>query len=547
MKTLLTTGWMAVLAAVPAARFLSPEPAPIVAPLGGFIGVYLDVTSEGLTISGIVPGSPAAAAGLSEGDRIVSLGDQEIASQGGLSGLLAEREAGDRIELGIVRDATALLGAAPDGDRGWLGVNLGGDGLTITSVTGGSAAADAGLQSGDRMLAIDGEAIDDFDELASRIGSAGPGTEIVVRVQRQVGLTLGTTPDERASDAPAPAEPKEPAKPEHPEHPEHPKHPKHPKHPAPPAHGPGFLGVELSSNGGGARIEAIVPDSPAQRAGLGEGDVILRIGAAPISSVEDVARAVAQAGAGAQVEIDILSHADGAESFQQVRAKLAARPGDARDPRPRPDAPEAPDADDARRAAEMEAIEARMRAIEGEMKKLTEEYERSMRRLHEELGKLGSRLGEMHSDAGAAFDRDYGLMDRLEDGALAARAGAKVLAHNLRADASELAHTVRMQSAEARERAVELAHEARTRAADLAARARDEAMVKAREAREIAAELATQAGAVAVDAGERAVEVADEARQRIADTLNDEVRTELQDLRAELETLRRRLAEKKQD
>ena len=519
LKAVLISGWIAALAAVPAARFLSSEPSPILALPDGFIGVFLDVTDGGLTVTGVVPGSPAQQAGLGGGDRILALNGQAVATQPQLASLLEGLAVGDEIELTVARDVTALLGASPNGDeRGWLGVNLDEEGLTITSTEKGSAAREAGLAGGDRVLAIGGEPVASYEVLAERVGGAGAGTEIELSVRRDLSLRLGAKPS-----ASSPAEPTPPTP------------------PAEPA-APGFLGVELTTDGGGARVLEVVPDSPAAHAGLKSGDVILRIGSAPIASLEDVAQAVLAAGAGATVEIDFMSHSEGDESFRQAHATLARHPsGSARERRERVE----------RSAAETNEIEVRMRMIELEMKQLSAEYERSMLQLRKELEKLGSRLGDAHSSVHDAAPT-YGWRERLEDSALVARVGARQLARQAHVRATNLARQAKRSTIIASQRATEIAQVAKVRATELAEQARAVAAEGAQLAHEQVTELAalardtaTEACDVAVEtsveAGEAVVEVADDARQEIADKLNGDVREQLGDLRAELEALRRQL------
>ncbi|HFC53123.1 MAG TPA: PDZ domain-containing protein, partial [Gammaproteobacteria bacterium] len=70
------------------------------------LGTVPDFTHQGrgVRLEGVVPGSPAAAAGLREGDLILRIDGEEIPDLKGLSDLLKILEPGDRIEITYLRD-----------------------------------------------------------------------------------------------------------------------------------------------------------------------------------------------------------------------------------------------------------------------------------------------------------------------------------------------------------------------------------------------------------------------------------------------------------
>jgi len=93
-----------------------PNPGGSLDPFGGQNG---STGSGGALVSGVVPGGPAAGAGLAEGDVITSLGGQRVTSASGLTRLIQRYEPGDRVEVGwtdgtgSTHTATVTLGTGP--------------------------------------------------------------------------------------------------------------------------------------------------------------------------------------------------------------------------------------------------------------------------------------------------------------------------------------------------------------------------------------------------------------------------------------------------
>jgi hypothetical protein len=110
--------------------------------------------------------------------------------------VLARLKHVQRIDLygtGIPDDAAARLATAlPDAvidvrKGGRLGVSslaFGGP-CEITNVQPGSAAAKAGVQPGDVVVAVDGEPIASFDALTQRVSRRGPGDTLTLSIARQ--------------------------------------------------------------------------------------------------------------------------------------------------------------------------------------------------------------------------------------------------------------------------------------------------------------------------------------------------------------------------
>jgi S1-C subfamily serine protease len=67
------------------------------------VGVVIDNDAEGdgVVLAEVSPGSPAAAAGLVAGDRIVRWGGQKLTDTASWTRLLAQNSAGDTVNVGV--------------------------------------------------------------------------------------------------------------------------------------------------------------------------------------------------------------------------------------------------------------------------------------------------------------------------------------------------------------------------------------------------------------------------------------------------------------
>jgi len=232
---------------------------------GGFLGVTLDGSGGAdNTIGSVVDDSPAAKAKLQAGDLIVAVDGKEVGTADAISAILATKQAGDSVEITVMRDGkrklrTAKLAAygsiafpagamvaaplappsTPDttesktesvrakrkataeatetpkkpAGRGWLGVYLDPtDGITVESLADGSPAEGAGLKAGDRIVKVAGKEIGSTEDLLAALeGKAGDDVAIVVMrngAEKRLGVTLGTPPAAMAETMPpaAPAQ-----------------------------------------------------------------------------------------------------------------------------------------------------------------------------------------------------------------------------------------------------------------------------------------------------------------------------------------------------
>ena len=142
--------------------------------------------------------SPAAAAGLQRGDEIVRVGDYKVDDTEALQiDLLRLVSADGEIPLAVRRggaEVTLMLKVASDArsltEPGKLLPGLGFDLATwradasVQSAPAGSAGAQAGLRDGDRLLAVDGQAIGNSSDFIAAVSGA-PDRTLAVDIERK--------------------------------------------------------------------------------------------------------------------------------------------------------------------------------------------------------------------------------------------------------------------------------------------------------------------------------------------------------------------------
>jgi putative serine protease PepD len=123
------------------------------------------------------------------------LADREGRVIGINSAIRSDGAAGGNIGIGFAvpidiaaKSATAIVQHKPL-QTGFLGVSTGDPtsgrgGALIQDVTAGSPAAKAGLQAGDLVVALDGQAVTSQDDLVSRIRDHKPGDRVTLKVVR---------------------------------------------------------------------------------------------------------------------------------------------------------------------------------------------------------------------------------------------------------------------------------------------------------------------------------------------------------------------------
>lgn len=159
---------------------------------------------RGAVVEDIAPGSSAERGGLRRGDVITRIQNRPVSNAGTVAATVGIAPPGTEVQVVYLRDghegrATVTVEAPSDRPvisgadaviaRG-AAVRLAGDGLQVFSVEGGSVAAAAGLQAGDMIRSVDGQAIADLAALATAMDGTGERTLSVARGEETVEIRL---------------------------------------------------------------------------------------------------------------------------------------------------------------------------------------------------------------------------------------------------------------------------------------------------------------------------------------------------------------------
>jgi serine protease Do len=191
------------------------------------------------------------------------------------------------IPAAMVQQVVADLRQDGQVTRGWLGVQIQpvtadiADSLGIEETTGalvadpqaGGPAAEAGIQPGDIIRAVDGRTVESPRELARMVAAMDPGDEVEVTVWRNgaeqtIPVTLGQLEEQQAAlDRPQTAEPSS-------------------------LEG---LGLTLTPNqdGEGVLVSGIEEGSPAAERGIEAGDVIVSVAGERVRDVRSIEQQIA--------------------------------------------------------------------------------------------------------------------------------------------------------------------------------------------------------------------------------------------------------------
>lgn len=217
------------------------------------------------------------------------------------------------IPLGTIESVVEQLIEQGRVERGFLGISFraGGfwideetntrqTGVRVGDVTPGGAAEEAGIETGDVITHMNGEAVSNAEVLRSVVSSTRPGREIAVRVSRGSRM-LDMTVRPRAAPIDVLFSQSWPALPRE-------------------------VGVIFAPGEGPLTITEIVPGSPGERAGLKVGEVVTEVDGERVREFSDFYRALVARGIleGARVPMRVRGEGDAEETR---RAEITLRRG----------------------------------------------------------------------------------------------------------------------------------------------------------------------------------------------------------------------------
>ena len=234
-----------------------------------FVGLLAVGLPRPEPVVGLVePGSPAARAGLAPGDRILDVAGEPVRWWDSVEEAIRTHPGKDvavRFERSGKEETTQLALEARSGlnefggvhEIGWAGMGHSRLRAVVGVPEANAPAERAGLRSGDRVTAVAGAPVDDWEQLASRYAAAGAKGAVELTVER------GAAEPAEALTLSVPATGSLAA-----------------------------LGVVPAN----VLISRVSPDSPAEKAGLAAGDLLLTADGTPIGSFASFAEMVRSSG-----------------------------------------------------------------------------------------------------------------------------------------------------------------------------------------------------------------------------------------------------------
>ena len=225
--------------------------------------------------------------------RVVGVNTAILSPTGGSVGI------GFAIPSNLVKDVVGQLRTAGHVTRGFIGIesqpvtdaigpglglDKGARGALIAAVAPDSPAAKAGLQPGDIVQSVGGTKVTSPHDLALAVAAVKPGqaTDVVIMrdgTAKTISVAVAEMPEQRATADAGPSAPGErnigvalaPLSPEL------------------------RARLEVPEGTNGAVVAEVRPDSPADQAGLKQGDVVVGVGSKPVTSPAEAVTAIRSA------------------------------------------------------------------------------------------------------------------------------------------------------------------------------------------------------------------------------------------------------------
>ncbi len=244
-----------------------------------FVGVLaVGFPQRDAVVGAVETGSPAEAAGLQAGDRITSIDGAPVQRWNEIDDALRARPGEARV-LEVERDGVLrrveltpqprsgldLFGATTE--VGWAGLGHARPAAVVVIGDAHSPAAGTGLKSGDQVVSVAGEPVEDWYQWAERYAAQPLGSVVALEIERR-GAESEAEPAVLSIDVPAVGDVER-------------------------------FGVLPAT----VLIAQVTPDAPAARAGLQAGDLIVGVDGAAVGSFATFSELV-RSGGGQPVEIE---------------------------------------------------------------------------------------------------------------------------------------------------------------------------------------------------------------------------------------------------
>ncbi|MGK0264676.1 MAG: membrane-associated protease RseP (regulator of RpoE activity), partial [Planctomycetota bacterium] len=226
----------------------------LIAPLAsGWLGVYLSQDSKEAVVSEVIPGTPAAKAGLESGDIMLAVGDTLTPTRETFMVAIQSQKSGTRVNIKLRRDnrervVVVRLGDRPENigagagtavepaqprlpkptpvakptrsapavetaprgqdavvrtQKGYLGISVreGDGGLVVDRILEGGPSAKSGLEQGDVLKSIGDQRIRSLDDLDGALKKIHPGQKVSLGVvskdaKKSLVITVGRRPSQ---------------------------------------------------------------------------------------------------------------------------------------------------------------------------------------------------------------------------------------------------------------------------------------------------------------------------------------------------------------
>jgi S1-C subfamily serine protease/photosystem II stability/assembly factor-like uncharacterized protein len=287
------------------------------APSAPFFGASGTNRDGKVIVSQVIPKSPADKSGIQVGDQLISFAESSIKGFDEVLEILKKKKVGDSVAVQFRRgDETKTIDLSLTGRPGsaqqaaqapgvWLGVTgEDRDGkVVVVRITPDGPADTAGLKEGDVILQLEEKAPQDYASLIANVRTKSAGDKVKVQVQRDSEkMDFSIVLENRPSFGNAPN----------------------------PQTSNAYLGIQgENAEKGGAVLNEITPDGPAQKAGLLPGDIVQNIGGRSIADYDALINVLRQFKVGEKTKITISRDGSSKEievTLEERVAGLNSRP-----------------------------------------------------------------------------------------------------------------------------------------------------------------------------------------------------------------------------